>query len=48
MKKYFTVSSILIYNITEWSQFTKGTIYLSMESIQEKKTKITFKAALKK
>lgn len=30
MNKILHVSSILIDNITEWSQFTKGTIYLGM------------------
>ena len=41
------MSSILIY-ITEWSQFTKGTIYLGKENIQEDNTRITFKTTYKK
>lgn len=46
--RYFIVSYILIYNITEWSQFTKGTIYLGMENIQEDNTRITCKTTYKK
>lgn len=42
------MSPLLIYNITEWSRFTKGTIYLGMENIQENNIRITSKTTYKK
>lgn len=48
MNKIFPVSSILTYNITEWSQFTKGTIYMGKENVQENNIRITSKATYKK
>lgn len=48
MNKIFPVSSILTYNITERSQFTKGTIYMGKENIQENNIRITSKATNKK